>query len=79
MLIFFHQKEKLLIEKEKLMIFILVQKDLARELDIPIWSVSQVNRAGAKDDIIEGDKAAGSYDKIMIQMFVFLFLNKKRR
>jgi hypothetical protein len=25
-----------------------------------------VNRAGAKDNIIEGDKAAGSYDKIMI-------------
>ena len=41
-------------------------KGLARELDIPIWSVSQVNRAGAKDDIVEGDKAAGSYDKIMI-------------
>jgi len=41
-------------------------KGLARELKIPIWSVSQVNRAGAKDDIIEGDKAAGSYDKIMI-------------
>jgi replicative DNA helicase len=41
-------------------------KGLARELDIPIWSVSQVNRAGAKDDVIEGDKAAGSYDKMMI-------------
>ena len=41
-------------------------KGLARELDVPIWSVSQVNRAGAKDDIVEGDKAAGSYDKIMI-------------
>jgi replicative DNA helicase len=41
-------------------------KGLARELNIPIWSVSQVNRAGAKDDIIEGDKAAGSYDKMMI-------------
>jgi hypothetical protein len=41
-------------------------KGLARELKLPIWSVSQVNRAGAKDNIIEGDKAAGSYDKIMI-------------
>ena len=41
-------------------------KGLARELEIPIWSVSQVNRAGAQDKIIEGDKAAGSYDKIMI-------------
>ena len=41
-------------------------KGLARQLNIPIWSVSQVNRAGAKDDVIEGDKAAGSYDKMMI-------------
>jgi replicative DNA helicase len=41
-------------------------KGLARELNLPIWSVSQVNRAGAKDDVIEGDKAAGSYDKMMI-------------
>ncbi len=39
---------------------------LARQLNLPIWSVSQVNRAGAKDDVIEGDKAAGSYDKMMI-------------
>ena len=35
-------------------------KGLARELNVPIWSVSQVNRAGANDNIIEGDKAAGS-------------------
>ena len=41
-------------------------KGLARELNIPIWSVSQVNRTGAKEDIVEGTSAAGSYDKIMI-------------
>lgn len=41
-------------------------KGLAKELKLPIWSVSQVNRAGSKDNIIEGDKSAGSYDKIMI-------------
>ncbi len=41
-------------------------KGLARQLNVPIWSVSQVNRAGANDDVIQGDKAAGSYDKIMI-------------
>jgi len=44
-------------------------KGLAKELKLPIWSVSQVNRAGARDDIIEGDKAAGSYDKLMITDF----------
>ena len=53
-------------------------KGLARELDVPIWSVSQVNRAGAKDDVIEGDKAAGSYDKIMITDFCMSLSRKKQ-
>jgi len=53
-------------------------KGLARELKIPVWTVSQVNRAGAKDDIIEGDKAAGSYDKIMIADFA-MSLSRKRQ
>lgn len=53
-------------------------KGLAKELNLPIWSVSQVNRAGAKDDIIEGDKAAGSYDKIMITDFC-LSLSRKAK
>ena len=52
-------------------------KGLARELNIPIWSVSQVNRAGAKDDVIEGDKAAGSYDKIMITDVAISLSRKK--
>ncbi len=52
-------------------------KGLARELKIPVWSVSQVNRAGAKDDIIEGDKAAGSYDKIMITDVAISLSRKK--
>jgi replicative DNA helicase len=53
-------------------------KGLARELDIPVWSVSQVNRAGAKDNIVEGDKAAGSYDKIMITD-VCISLSRQRK
>ena len=52
-------------------------KGLARQLDIPIWSVSQVNRAGANDEIIEGDKAAGSYDKLMITDFCMSLSRKK--
>jgi len=52
-------------------------KGLARQLDIPIWSVSQVNRAGAQDKIIEGDKAAGSYDKMMISDFAMSLSRKK--
>mgnify|MGYP003636332054 CR=1 FL=1 len=41
-------------------------KGLAKELKIPIITPSQVNRMGAKDSVIEGDKAAGSYDKMMV-------------
>tara|TARA_R110000822_G_scaffold67933_4_gene165331 strand:- start:339 stop:1712 length:1374 start_codon:yes stop_codon:yes gene_type:complete len=52
-------------------------KGLARELNVPIWSVSQVNRAGSKDDVIEGDKAAGSYDKMMITDIAISLSRKK--
>ena len=41
-------------------------KGLAKDLKIPVLTPSQVNRMGAKDQIIEGDKAAGSYDKLMV-------------
>ena len=51
---------------------------MARDLKLPIWTVSQVNRAGAKDDVIEGDKAAGSYNKIMIADFA-MSLSRKRQ
>jgi replicative DNA helicase len=53
-------------------------KGMARELKLPIWTVSQVNRAGAKDDVIEGDKAAGSYNKMMIADFA-MSLSRKRQ
>lgn len=44
-------------------------KGLAKELNKPIWSVSQVNRAGAKDEVVEGDKTSGSYTKQAIVDF----------
>ena len=47
-------------------------------MSLPIWTVSQVNRAGAKDDVIEGDKAAGSYNKMMIADFA-ISLSRKRQ
>jgi len=52
-------------------------KGLAKELQIPIITPSQVNRTGAKDDIIEGDKAAGSYDKMMVCDMAFSLSRKK--
>jgi len=56
-------------EKEKLDNTYVAAKALAKDLNIPVWSVSQVNRAGARDEIVEGDKAAGSYNKLMITDF----------
>lgn len=41
-------------------------RDLGREWNIPIISPSQVNRAGARDMVVEADKMAGSYAKGMI-------------
>lgn len=52
-------------------------KGLAKELEIPVLSPSQVNRAGAKDEVVEGDKAAGSYDKIMVSDIVMSLSRKK--
>ena len=52
-------------------------KGLARKLNIPIWSVSQVNRTGAKENIIEGTSVAGSYEKIMITDLCLSLSRKK--
>ena len=52
-------------------------KGLAKEYQIPVLTPSQVNRMGAKDSVIEGDKAAGSYDKMMIADFAASLSRKK--
>ena len=71
-------KRKSIDRKDEIDDIYISTKGLARELKIPIWTVSQVNRAGAKDDVIEGDKAAGSYNKMMIADFA-LSLSRKRQ
>lgn len=52
-------------------------KTLAKTQGVPIISPSQVNRMGAKDDVVEGDKAAGSYDKMMVADVSFSLSRKK--
>ncbi len=52
-------------------------KGWAKEIKKPIWSVSQVNREGAKEDVIEGTHSAGSYDKLMITDFCASLSRKK--
>lgn len=71
-------KRKSIDRKDEIDDVYMAVKALAREIKIPIWTVSQVNRMGAKDDIIEGDKAAGSYNKIMIADFA-MSLSRKRQ
>jgi replicative DNA helicase len=53
-------------------------KGLAKDLGIPFVCPSQINRMGAKDDIIEADKISGSYGKIMIAD-IGISLSRKRK
>ena len=71
-------KRKSVDRKEEIDDIYISTKGFAREIQTPIWTVSQVNRAGAKDDVIEGDKAAGSYNKMMIADFA-MSLSRKRQ
>jgi len=60
------QKGKFGERKDEIDDLYVASKGLAKELGVPVLTPSQVNRMGAKDQIIEGDKAAGSYDKLMV-------------
>lgn len=53
-------------------------KGLAKDLRIPIICPSQINRMGAKDDVVEADKISGSYGKIMIAD-IGISLSRKRK
>jgi len=53
-------------------------KGLAKDMKIPIVAPSQINRMGARDEIIEGDKVAGSFSKMMISDFS-VSLSRKRK
>ena len=44
-------------------------RGLATQMKIPIWTASQVNRTGAREEIIQGDRMAESYSKMMITDF----------
>lgn len=53
-------------------------KAFAKEKGIPLVSPSQANRGAAKSDIIEGDNAAGSYEKIMIGDIIVSLARKRK-
>jgi hypothetical protein len=45
-------------------------RGMAGTLQVPIWTASQANRSALEEDIIEADKIAESYSKVMIADFV---------
>jgi replicative DNA helicase len=45
-------------------------RGLAGTYQIPIWTASQANRSALEEDIIEADKIAESYAKVMVADFV---------
>lgn len=45
-------------------------RGMAGELGVPVWTASQTNRDGLKDDWIGADRISESYQKIMISDFI---------
>ena len=51
-------------------------RGLAGEVEVPIWTASQANRSALEQDIIEADKIAEDYSKIMTADFVMSMSRK---
>mgnify|MGYP003121365963 FL=1 len=51
-------------------------RGLAGEMQIPIWTASQANRSALDDDVIEANKVAESYAKVMTADFVISLSRK---
>ncbi len=53
-------------------------RGLAGEYWVPVWSASQIGRAGSQDDAVEGDKISGSYAKLFIADFLLSISRKTK-
>lgn len=51
-------------------------RGMAGEYSIPIWTASQAGRSALEDDIIEADKIASSYGKVMVADFLMSLSRK---
>ena len=51
-------------------------RGMAGEYNIPVWTASQAGRASLEDDIIEADKIAASYGKVMVSDFLMSLSRK---
>ena len=49
---------------------------MAGEYGVPVWTATQANRSALEDDIIEADKIASSYGKVMVSDFLMSLSRK---
>ena len=51
-------------------------RGMAGEYEVPVWTASQAGRSALEDDIIEADKIASSYGKVMVADFLMSLSRK---
>ena len=51
-------------------------RGMAGEYQVPVWTATQANRSSLEDDIIEADKIASSYGKVMVSDFLMSLSRK---
>lgn len=51
-------------------------RGMAGEYQVPVWTASQAGRASLEDDVIEADKIAASYGKVMVADFLMSLSRK---
>lgn len=51
-------------------------RGMAGEYDVPVWTASQAGRSALEEDIIEADKIASSYGKVMVADFLMSLSRK---
>lgn len=51
-------------------------RGMAGEYEVPVWTATQAGRSALEDDIIEADKIASSYGKVMVSDFIMSLSRK---
>ena len=51
-------------------------RGMAGEYGVPVWTATQAGRSALEDDIIEADKIAASYGKVMVSDFIMSLSRK---
>jgi len=51
-------------------------RGMAGEYNVPVWTATQANRSALEEDVIEADKIASSYGKVMVSDFLMSLSRK---